>query len=112
MCKQEAVSFPERTEEFVDETGIAFSYVLALFEDAQGNVPDAEDALSYWEVVDEPDVPITADPDGQMFDATPFDGSPLPGKCILSPTMEILECEEGEAEDDWAFEIIEEHAAG
>jgi hypothetical protein len=61
-------------------------------------------------VVNEPDVPITGDPDQQMFEATPYDGTDLPGKCVLSPDMEMLDCRAGEAEDEWAFDVIRDHA--
>lgn len=104
---------PERAEDFVDETGLPFSYVIAIFEDTRGDPPgDRELAAEYWEAVGEPEFPVGTDPEQAVLEVTPFDGSPLPGKCVLSPAMEMLACEAGHEEDDWAFDIIREHASG
>ena len=52
-----------------------------------------------------------ADTTAEVLNATPYQGNALPGKCILSPDMEMIECRQGGNEDDWAFDIIKAHAA-
>ena len=52
-----------------------------------------------------------ADLTAEVLEATPYNGNGLPGKCILSPEMELLDCRSGGDEDDWAFDIIKAHAA-
>ena len=54
---------------------------------------------------------MLADPKAAVLDATPYKGLALPGKCILTPEMEMLDCRQGGNEDDWAFDIIKAHAA-
>jgi hypothetical protein len=45
-----------------------------------------------------------------MLDAVPYDGARLPGKCVLSPEMELLHCAEGHGTGELLTTIIE-HAA-
>ena len=67
--------------------------------------------MDYWEAADEPSFPVMADLTAEVLEATPYDGNALPGKCILSPEMQLLDCRSGGDEDDWAFDIIKAHAA-
>lgn len=48
------------------------------------------------------------DPAQSLTDITPWSGFARPGKCLLSPDMVMLECQEGVEEDDWAFDRIRE----
>ena len=43
--------------------------------------------------------------------ATPWDGNARPGKCVLSPKMEILGCQVGHGDDGWAYDLIKQHKA-
>lgn len=52
---------------------------------------------------------MTSDPEARILEATPYDGNSLPGKCALSPRMEILDCYAGN-NDARAFSAIKEHA--
>jgi hypothetical protein len=52
-----------------------------------------------------------ADLTASVLEATPYTGNVLPGKCILTPDMKLLECRNGGNEDDWAFDMIKAHAA-
>lgn len=54
-------------------------------------------------------IPVTADPTNQVLDATPWSGIARPGKCALSPAMEMLACYTGE-DDTPGFEAIAAHA--
>ncbi len=105
------MSLEDRTEEFHDETpDIPFSYIVGLFQDYQAFAPDEELGKDYWETIDEPDFPVVSDPEQLTISDTPYTGQGLPGKCVLSPKMRILECGSGHGEDDWAYDIIREHA--
>ena len=76
-----------------------------------GGLPDAEIAVDYWEAAEEPSFPVMADLAASVLEATPYTGNALPGKCILTPEMELLDCRSGGDEDDWAFDIIKAHDA-
>jgi hypothetical protein len=69
--------------------------VIGLFQDYSGGVPDGADAALYHETLGFPDYPVVADEAQEMLAAVPYDGTSLPGKCLLSPQMEILHCEVG-----------------
>ncbi len=105
------MSLEDRTEAFHEETpDIPFSYIVGLFQDDQAFPPDEDVGEAYWESIEEPDFPVVADPGQKTISDTPYDGNGLPGKCIVSPRMKILECGSGHGEDDWAYDIIREHA--
>ena len=56
--------------------------------------------------------PVLADTKmGIYAGATPWDGNARPGKCVLSPKMEILFCDVGHGADAAAFEVIKQHRA-
>jgi hypothetical protein len=108
------VRLPEKTEEFRAESDAPFSYIVMLYEDSGGRVPDQADAERYWEVMGEPDnVLVTADVEGvgRFGGIVPYTGQDASNKCLLSPELEIIGCESGHASDDWAREwIIEDWA--
>lgn len=75
-------------------------------EDGQGDPPAAADSAAYAEVLELKGFPVTADPSQQLVPATPWDGLARPGKCVLTPTMEMLYCYVGESDDDAFTEIL------
>ena len=76
-----------------------------------GNLPDAKDAAAYAKAVKVTSFPVTADPTAEVvLKATPWNANARPGKCVLSPAMELLDCYTG-ADDTAAFELIKTHAA-
>lgn len=79
-----------------------------LFQDILGNVPDGEDAAVYSSAIGDPTLPVLADDTQRILSATPYDGSALPGKCVLTPEMEILYCWMGHGSED-GFDAIVEH---
>ncbi|MDP6931951.1 MAG: hypothetical protein QGG40_03505 [Myxococcota bacterium] len=105
----EAVGLAEEAEGFVEETGLDFSPIVVLFQDSSGGVPDGEDAAQYHEAISEPDFPVMADVDQAVLDATPYTGQSLPGKCSLSPDMELLACSSGHS-NETILDAIREHA--
>lgn len=82
---------------------------MGLFQDYEAEAPDRDIGEDYWGRIGEPGFPVVSDPDQLTISDTPYSGQGLPGKCIVSPRMEIIECGSGHGEDDWAYEIIREH---
>ena len=84
-----------------------------LFQDSRGWLPDDKDAADYAEYVDEeapdPGMFVGSDETEQVFDSTPYDGRSLPGKCVLTPEMEMYYCTTGHGSSS-AFDAVEEHA--
>jgi len=112
FCRAEAEEIPARTSDFLDEGLVdAFSYILILSEDYLSNPPDADDAIDYDDDVSASGFPITANPDQTIVTGTPWDGFRLPGKCVLSPEMEIIHCYTGD-DDAEGFQAIRDHASG
>jgi hypothetical protein len=71
-----------------------------LFDDRGGNPAKAESAVDYSADLVEADadsvfVPVLADPAREVFEVTPYDGSQLPGLCLLDPQMIMVECTTG-----------------
>lgn len=94
------------------ETGIPFSYVIVLAENNYGGYPSGADASGYADLAGVgKSLPVLADLDQAVYTATPWDGNARPGKCVLSPKMEILWCGVGHGFDSEAFAMIEAHAA-
>jgi hypothetical protein len=110
MCKAEAVELPTQAAELIAETGLAFSPILLLFEDRRGNPPDAEIPARYAEDVGLKGFPVTADPDQDVFDATPYDGGSLPGVCALGPDMTLIDCSSGSSAVRAMLDAVKAHA--
>ena len=89
------MSLEEDGIEFSAAYDVEFSYIIGLFEGTSDPIPDAQDAVDYHETIGSPDIPVLADLDQELLGATPYDGSQLPGQCILSPEMEIVMCSTG-----------------
>lgn len=96
-------------EGFAAETGLSFSFIVALDQDGTGGAPDGETSLLYASQVGISSIPVTSDPLQRLTLATPWTGISRPGKCALAPEMTILHCWEG---DDNApgFDAIRMHA--
>ncbi|MFT4627877.1 MAG: hypothetical protein ACI8PZ_006569 [Myxococcota bacterium] len=74
-----------------------------------GALPKAKDAAEYHDAIGAPKYGVMADPQAASLDHTPYDGQGLPGKCALSPEMEILGCTTGHQNDD-LLDVIRAHA--
>ncbi len=107
----EAVSLPEEQEEFTAEHGdIPFQFIVLLAQDDVGAEPDGEDSVAYWEQLGSPEtMPVVADTQMASPEVTPWTGTNLPGKCVLSPDMEMIHCYSGHGNEE-AFEAVLEHA--
>lgn len=84
--------------------------MIGLTEDGQGNPAEAGDSAAYASTLELTSFPVTADVNQRLIDATPWTGLARPGKCVLTPAMEMLKCYVG-ANDDEAFAAIVAHAA-
>lgn len=112
-CLTEAMELPDLHADFTaDHPGIPFSPVILLFEDKNGQLPDAQTAVRYTETVSATGFPVVADPAAAIIDATPYRGDSLPGLCVLSPDMVMLECTQGHGKLDDLVELIVEQAGG
>ena len=80
-----------------------------IWQNNDGTAPSAENAADYADSLGNPDHPVLSDPSEQVFEATEYDGSVLPGKCALSPQMEMLSCTSGHG-NEGLFDAIREHA--
>jgi hypothetical protein len=98
-------------EEIIEEHGLPFSFLIALFQDYSGGVPDGDDAAVYHEALGSPDYPVVSDEAQEMLASVPYDGTSLPGKCLLSPQMEILQCELGHGHEP-LIDAMVDHASG
>lgn len=111
-CIAEAKELEKRTRQFTRRTGLPFHYSVVLFEDAQSQPPRARDAVGYAETITASTMPVFASTDVGILEHTPYDGKSLPGKCIVTPDMELLHCTTGHGDDQDLFDRIEAHAAG
>lgn len=92
------------------ETGIPFSFILVLDEDAQANPATGQTAKLYAETLGLVGIPVLADSTYQTRSMTPWNGLARPGKCALAPDMTLLKCYVGE-DDAPGFAAIEAHAS-
>jgi len=105
----EAVSLPEHHADFAAKHGdVPFSFLVLVFEESLGESPTAQTAVDYAEAISWPDFPVAADTEGSILETSPWEGEALPGKCVLTPEMEILECYTGHG-NETGFEAIVEH---
>ncbi len=105
----EAVGLADEAAAFTAETGVDMQFLIVLFEDTRGDAPGEDLAEDYHEQISSPDLPVLSDIDEGILEASAYAGSPLPGKCLLSPQMEILRCSNGHG-NETLFEAILQHA--
>ena len=110
-CLGEAEGLDQKTQSLMDESGVPFSYMIVLFSGITGDPAKPQDAIDYAEVVGDPEIPVFADPAQDILANTPYDGKALPGKCLLSPSMEIVSCWTGHDNDEEAWEIVRTQGA-
>ncbi|MCP4805722.1 MAG: hypothetical protein GY913_35890 [Proteobacteria bacterium] len=87
------------------------TFQIGLFEGLDGDTPGPEVAADYHEMLGSPDLPVLSDTQGLLLKNTPYNGRSLPGKCLLSPEMEILYCMSGHDGLDDMYGRIEDDLA-
>jgi len=85
---------------------------VVIFENTGGFPADASTAIGYWTDMGEPELAVMADGSRQVVDLTPWEGQYLPGKCALTPDMEILGCYTGHGNDQLFADILEHASSG
>ena len=110
-CAQEVEDLADKADRFFDLYGFEVRYLIGIFQDNNAAVPAPEVAEQYASQTEMTRFPVLADVEGLLIDNTPYDGLQLPGKCALSPEMEILGCATGSAAEEYIFSVIVEHQA-
>jgi hypothetical protein len=82
--------------------------VIALYEGVLDPLPSGEEMADYAEYIGSPGFPVLGDQTGRLIEASGWDGSSMPGQCVLAPDMTMLDCYTGE-DDARAAAAIEEH---
>ncbi len=103
----------DRQAEFRDLSGLDdFRYIWVLYQDAYTNGTDEDDVIDYIDRagLEGAGVAVLGDPTELVTGDIPWENR-LPGKCVLTPEMEMLYCYSGE-DDDEAWDRIIEHAGG
>lgn len=106
-CLEEARHFDALQAAVVTRTGQDFSFVTVVFQDSAGTLPAADEGARYADTAQIHDQPVFADPIAAVLEATPYDGSLLPGVCALSPEMVLVDCRAGEGAVDGLLEVVE-----
>lgn len=84
---------------------------MILTQNASGNPLTDPDTARIFAEATGATVPITGDLSSQAVLFLPWPGNSIPGKCVLSPQMEIITCYTG-TNDDQGVAAIQAHAAG
>jgi hypothetical protein len=82
-----------------------------VFENNAGFPASTDTAISYWTDMGEPELAVLADGGRQVIDDTPWEAAYLPGKCALTPDMEILGCYTGHGNSEPMAAIVDHHTA-
>ena len=110
-CLEEAASLPERGTEATAEAGVDLGYVIVIWDDFMGEAPEPDVSVRYAEGIKVgQQIPVFADTTEAVLSHTPYDGEDLPGKCLLSPELELLHCWVGHDNDADAWQIASAHA--
>lgn len=110
MCMDEAAALGETTAIIASETGHPVRGIVLLFEGNSGTTPVPEDAEAYAARIEAGDTPVLGDVSDTALAAVPYDGSSIPGVCLLSPTMEIVACTTEEGNLTSFADVIRDHA--
>ena len=109
-CTAEAATLEGVKQDFIDETGLGFNFLFALYEGMTGNAATAEDAEAYALQVGITTFPVFADGAGNYANATPMTQMRRPEMCAVSPEMRIISCYHGHGGYQSALSDIRAHA--
>ena len=105
----EAGGLQELQDDFVAETGLAFSFIFALSQGASGQPAGIEDVQAYVPRINDPLFPVLADGESQLPAISPMNEG-HPEVCALSPEFEIISCYVGHGGHEQALADIRAHA--
>ena len=106
----EAGGLQERQDEFIDETGLEFGFLFALYEGGSGAPATADDVEGYAQTIGDPSFPVMADGSGMIQHVTPMTQQVHPEMCALTPDFEVISCYNGHGAQEYALDDIEDHA--
>lgn len=110
MCMEEAGGLADAADALASETGEPVQGLVLLYQGRSGSTPTVNDVIPYATDIGAETTPVLGDVDEALLDAVPYDGSELPGVCLLSPTMELLACSSGEGQVPTLADAISAHA--
>ena len=73
--------------------------MVALYEGVLDPVPEGEEIAAYAEHIGSEGMPVLGDLTGTLIEASGWDGSSMPGQCVLAPDMTMLDCYTGEDDE-------------
>jgi len=82
--------------------------MVTLYEGVLNPTPDGQEIENYAEYISSGDMPVLGDLTGRLIEASGWDGSSMPGQCVVAPDMTMLDCYTGE-DDARAAAAIEAH---
>jgi len=110
QCKDEASALADNVAQLAADTGQPVQGMVLLFEGRTAGVPTVDDVVPYAEEIGADSQPVLGDTESLLLDSVPYDGTELPGVCLLSPAMEILSCGAGNDQITPLAETIAAHA--
>lgn len=105
---EEAGRLQEKQSDFLSDPDIPFSFMVALYEGVSDPLPTGAEMEDYADWIGSPDMPVLGDRTGRLIEASGWDGRSMPGQCVLTPDMVMLDCYTGE-DDERAAGLIEAH---
>jgi hypothetical protein len=106
----EAGRLQDAQDDFIEDTGLEFSFLFAIFQGASGNDATEDDCESYAETIGDPEFPVFADGDTLIADATPMTAQQIPEYCGIAPDMTIISCDSGHGGYQDILDDIKSHA--
>lgn len=110
LCKEEAAAVEGAAATLAASTGQDVHGLVVLFESRTAGAPSVDDVIPYADEIGATATPVLADTNATILSAMPYDGSELPGVCLLGPQMDILYCGAGQGQLPGLEAVINEHA--
>jgi len=105
VCRTEAVGLEQKQLDFETSSGLDIQYLYFLLEDGDKNPPGAGFSRFFADELSLQGFPVLSDAAKAIATATGRDPKKVPGKCVVSPSMQILGCYGG-ADDAKGYELI------
>jgi len=109
-CKSEAADMGNLAAVLSGDTGQTVRGLVLLFQGRDGGPPSAADVVPYADEVHAEGFAVLGDLDSVLLESLPYDGSVLPGVCLLGPKMDIVSCGSGADKLERLTDTIIAHA--